>query len=314
MTIGLSQRKDASRNLPNFYLKVPGEACLVVGADVACETVERLVNEWGGVLLDEWLRRLDLCFDLPGTDLHQSIFPACDRSQYLSTMRRNCMYRENDRATGFTIGSANVASMTIYDKLAEVIKKNNGIYAAAMKQHRWNGEIPDAAGRIEYRLHREFFRQFDGMKTATDVVSRFPDVMERLVQTEHRPFFQLTDAVPDRKSRHQNRVGVHPAWAEFVELARTLVGQPRRQLVRLDRNLIDAKRALANVVGYLTSAAAQLEITVEGKADLVNCLTTLLDRSELSDEIVKQKFEDKAKRYGTLTGLTEFPLGVNQAV
>lgn len=69
-----------------------------------------------------------------------------------------------------------------------------------------------------------------------------------------------------------------------------------------------------NDFGYLTSAAAQLEIAIDGKADLVQCLETLLERSEVSDELVKQKFEDKARRYGTLTSLTEFPFGVNQAV
>jgi hypothetical protein len=195
-----------------------------------------------------------------------------------------------------------------------VQQKNNGVYGAAMIQHRWNGKLPESAARVEYQLHRDFFQQFGGLKTATDVMARLPDVVERLIQTDERPFFKLTDAIPDRKGRHQGRVGTLPEWEAIIGLIRQLVGKPQTQLLRLNRDLIDAKRACANAIGYLTSAAAQLGVTIEGTQDLVSFLRDLLERNDIADETVKMKFDDKARRYGTWNEATEFPFGVNQAV
>lgn len=314
VAIGISSRSDATRLLSNFYLRIPGAACLIHGCDEVREMILTWIESWGGTLLDEWIRRLDLCLDLPALDLHQVVFPACEAGQYLSTMRKNSSYRDCDRTTGFTIGSSPGARLTIYDKLAEVKHKNDAQYGLAMIQRRWNGVWPGSAGRVEYQLHREFFQQFDGLKTATDVVARLADVVDRLIQTEQRPFFQLTDRIPDRKGRHQDRVGILPEWAAIIALIRQQVGAPRERLRKLDRGLMDAKRAVAYAVGCLTSAGAQLEMVIESKDDLIAVFAELLDRNDISDELVKLKWEDKALRCGTLVKVAEFPFGANQAI
>lgn len=313
VTIGLSPRKEPTRLLSNFYLNVPGKPCLIRGADYVRETVATWLEQWGGTLVDEWVRRIDLCLDVPEFDLHERVFPACHAGQYLSTMRRNSSHRESTRTTGFAIGSSPGARLTIYDKLAEVRQKNDAAYGEAMIAHRWNGVFPKSAARVEYQMHREFFQQFDGLKNATDLMNRLPDIVERLIQTDQRPFFQLTDAVPDREGRHQSRVGVLPEWAAIIALIRSQVDKPRQPLKRLERNLISAKRACANAIGYLTSAAADLGIVVERKADLVSVLEELMKRNDVCDDVIRLKWEDKARRCGTFEEVCQFPFGANQA-
>ena len=288
-TIGLSARNEATRQLSNFYLKIPGETCLVHGFDEVRNQVLAWLEDWGGSLQDEWIRRLDFCLDVPGLNLHEVIFPASRSGQYLSTVRKNSYYRDGDRITGFETGSSAAAQLVIYDKLAEVLSKHAGVYARAVIERRWAGTVPDSAARVEYRFGSEFLRQF-GLTTATDVIARMSDIVERLIQTEQRPFFMLTDGVPDRKGRHQGRVDVLPQWAEIVAAIRTHAGQPRAPLKRLERQLISVSRSLAQVVGYLTSAAAQLSQEIEGKVDLVEQLRQMLECHGVSDDVIRSKW------------------------
>ena len=311
---GLSARSDATRQLSNFYLKVPGEACLLIGYDKVRETVEGWIREWGGELEDEWVRRLDICVDVPNLNLHEKVFPACQAMQFVSTVKSNNFSREVGSWTGFTLGKSPGVRLTIYDKVAEVKHKNNELYTLAMIERRWGGTIPEAAARVEYQLRREFFQTFDGMSSAAAVILRLPDIVERLVQTEQRPFFKLTDAVPDREGRHQDRVGTLPEWAAIIQMFREGVGKPTGPLKRLDRGLIDAKRAVMSAIGYITSAAAQLEIVVEGSQDVLFALEELMRRNDICDELIAQKYLDKARRYGTLNEPCEFPFGANLAV
>ncbi|HEY4261850.1 MAG TPA: hypothetical protein VGM98_16890 [Schlesneria sp.] len=314
VTIGLSPRNEATRQLSNFYLKVPGEACLIHGFDRILGVIYAWLRDWGGQLQDEWIRRLDLCLDVPGLDLQQHIFPACDAHQIVSTMQQNSAHGDQiGSRTGFTIGSSG-ARLTIYDKLQQVLQKTTAVYRQAMIDRRWNGVMPEAAARIEYQLRRAYFQQFVGMRTATDVLGRLPDIIDRLVQTEHRPFFQLTDAVPNRKSRHQDRVGVLPEWAAVVALIREQSEKPRAPLQRLNRGMIDAKKAVSYAMGYLSSAAAQLAKTVDGKADLVELFKELLEINDIGDETIRMRCEDKARKCGTFAEAAEFPFGANQAI
>ena len=62
------------------------------------------------------------------------------------------------------------------------------------------------------------------------------------------------------------------------------------------------------------SAAAQRGMVVEGKNDLVSVLQHLLELNEVHDDVIRLKWEDKARRYGTLNEVSQFPFGPNMAV
>lgn len=147
-----------------------------------------------------------------------------------------------------------------------------------------------------------------------DAAALLPDTVERLTQTEQRPFFMLTGVAADRKGRHQGRANILPEWASIITLLREQVGQPRQSLKRLDRNLIDLKRCCSMTVGYLTSVAALLGRVVENRDDLLATLSDLLERNEVQDDQIRLKYEDKARRCGTLNDVVSFPLGSNLAV
>ena len=64
VTIGLSARNDATRKLSNFYLKISGDACLLQGCHEVRTQVAIWLEQWGGQLQGEWIRRLDLALDV----------------------------------------------------------------------------------------------------------------------------------------------------------------------------------------------------------------------------------------------------------
>lgn len=313
VTIGLSARNEATRKLSNFYLKIPGEACLLQGSHEARTQVATWLEQWGGQLQDEWIRRLDLALDVIDLPLDRTIFPAFKAEQFLTTAHRNTFYRATDSVTGFGVGNGETVLLRVYDKLKEVQGKCNPVYSRAMVDRRWGGNVPQAAARIEYQMRGDYFRQL-GLKAAMDVDVRLPDIVGRLTQTEQRPFFMLTDVVPDRKGRHQDRANILPEWASIITLLREQVGRPRQALKRLDRNLIDLKRSCSMIVGYLTSVAASSGSVVENRDDLHATLSDLLERNEVQDDQIRLKYEDKARRYGTFNDVVSFPFGGNLAI
>lgn len=312
VTMGLSPRREPDRKLSNFYLKVTGEACVIIGAERVRETLFGWLEEWGGSLFDEWCRRLDVCLDLPGLAWQDALLPACAERRFVASARRTGLNYDGDQPTGFTVGGG-ALRMTIYDKLYECLRQKPEAYGQAMIQGRWGSRLPKAATRIEYQIRREWFGEL-GLNDASQIWRHLRDIVERITRTENHPFFMLTDRVPDREGRHQGRAEVLSVWLEIVDSFRRQSGEPVRPLARLERGVLNARKAVASAIGYIITAAAQLELSVESVEDLVAAFQELLRRNDVSDEMIRLKWEGKARRLGTLRSVEQFPFGDNLAV
>lgn len=311
-TIGLAARTEATRKLANFYLKVPGEPCVIHGAENLRERVLSFLNGHGLTLVDEWFRRFDVCLDLPDCDWQTTFAWACEAKQYMGSALKSSPHRHGEETTGFSVKTGNV-DLVIYDKRGEVLSKKPEVYLNAMMQNRWGGRIPQTATRIEYQFRRQWFSDL-GLNTVLDIQAKLPEIIAKITQFDNHPFFVLTDRVPDRKGRHQNRAGVLPTWRQAVECMRERAGQPMAKLRRLDRSMMNATKALQNAVGYTLTAMAQLEMYAGNRDDVVNGFADLLRRSAIDDESIGQKWGEKARRAGTFGTVSEFPFGDNLAV
>lgn len=311
-TIGLAARVEASRQLANFYLKIPGEPCVIHGADQIRDGLVKLLADHDTRLVDEWFRRYDICLDLPDCDWQTLFAWACEAKQYLGSALKSSPHRYGEDTTGFSVKTGNV-DLVIYDKRGEVVSKKSEAYQHAMRQRRWGGRLPDAATRIEYQFRRQYFNEL-GLNTVCDVEASLPEIVARITRFNDHPFFMLTDRVPDRKGRHQNRAGVLPAWRQAIECLRERAGQPKGKLTRLDRSMMNATKAVQNAVGYVLTAMAQLEMHASSRDDLLQGFSELLSRSAIDDESIGRKWNEKARRAGTFGTVSEFPFGDNLAV
>jgi hypothetical protein len=310
-TIGLADRKETSRKVANFYLKIPGEPCVIHGAQQMRAVVLALLGEFDACLEDEWFRRLDLCLDLPGCDWETTFAYVCEGKQYMGSATRSSPHREGGDTTGFSVKTGN-ADLVLYDKLRETLTKKPEAYRHAMILNRWGGELPDHATRIEYQLRRQWFADL-ALTTVESVMGNLPNVVTRIARFEEHPFFVLTDCVPDREGHHQSRAGVLLEWRRAIERMRELAGKPFDKLRRIDRGMMDAKRCFQNVIGYLITALVQLGVYVESRRDLEEGFSTLLNRNEIDDETIQRKWADKARRAGTFEAVSKFPYGDNLA-
>jgi hypothetical protein len=312
MTIGLSPRHDATRQLSNFYVKIPGEPCLLHGAKELRQRLTLFLSEFDIVITDEWFRRLDVCLDLAGWNFVEKFAPACEGKQYFGSARSTAPYREGMLTTGFSVKTGAV-DLVIYNKLFEACFKKPEYYLAAMIQNRWGGCLPEAATRIEYQFKREFLTGM-GLNSVDKCLENLGGIVSLITRFGDHPFFVLTDCVPDREGRHQDRAGVLPDWMSAIERMRQLAGQPVAPLKRLERGMMLATRAVKNAIGYVVTAGAQLGMLIETRDDLVTVFGELIERNQISNDEIKLKWEDKARRAGTFETVSKFPFGSHLAV
>lgn len=299
--VGLSQRENPTRQLHNASLLVGGTACLVTGWGTCWEFFHRLIKTIGGKLSDEWLRRLDICIDLPNVDLSEELYPALRARQFVTTCRDRKYYERGERATGFAVGNSARLRVQIYDKFLDAFMNHDSVYLAAMQQRRWGEELPRGATRVEWQLGRAWLTQY-GLDTATSALERLPDVFGKVSES-----FRITSSVPDRKNLHQSRAETHPLWQRIVDIGSETIGNVEEPLVRLNRSQLNEQRAVRQIVGFATSIADRRGTICETKADLLRLIDETLEGNDVTDDEIFEKFARKAKASGTWQSIFSFP-------
>ncbi len=303
ITIGLALRPEATRQLPNLYYKIPGEACLLVGAVEGRQWVRDFVGSLGGTVHDEWPRRLDLCLDLPGFSFKRNLLSSLRKKHYLTVAHKHQLFSDNHAFTGFKAGKAGSIAVTIYDKLTESQLKSEA-YQAALILNRWHGRRPRAATRVEFQLGRAFLSQLEA-RTTEEILKCLPALVAKLTDEKH-PRLRLVTTKPDRGNNHQSRLQTLRAWAMIMGQFRSHVGQPLAPLKKINRSALLPKKAFRSAVGYILSASANLNRNVETVRDLKEVFSDLVDLMEINDTEIRQKYDTKARKFGTLDSLTDF--------
>jgi hypothetical protein len=296
---GLSPRDKSSRQLPNFDLHISGKPCLLFGYSQCRERILDFIEDWGGQVVDEWPRRLDLCLDLPGIDGNQELFPAIKEHRYISGRGHYSLDGVDKDYTGYTFGSK-ATSIVIYDKLKELQtkKKFDEAYQQGMLLNRWGGFTPGAALRVEYRVNGRFLGRY-GILNANQVTAEIPGIVDRLTSTSKRRFFVVTEDAPDRKNRHQDRAKVLPLWDQIVTCFQRAAGIPPQPLQRVDRSSMPIQGHFKQTLGLILSAAAQNGIRLDSVDSIANYIRHWAIKNGVSDEQVLLRFEKKARKLGT---------------
>lgn len=302
--IGLSERESPTRQLSNGSLQVSGGPCLITGAGVAWDFFTRLIRCLGGTIIDEWIRRLDICIDIPDLSFSQSVYPLLLNGQINTSCRDKHFHESGGKATGFSTGNSGRLRVLIYDKLHDCLGKHDSVYIAAMQQRRWGG-LPLAATRVEWQMGRAWLQQFD-LDTAVETMRRMPDVFSKLTN-EIGGSFRITDRVPDRANGHQSRVASHPIWTRVVEIGRAKIGAPETTLKRVDRSSLDERKAIMQIVGFATSIADRRHTICETVDDLLRVIKETMGHHQIGDAMILERFMKKAKASGAWQDIFSFP-------
>lgn len=302
--VGLSQRDNATRQLSNATLQVTGVPCLIVGWGTSWEFFHELIRLMGGQIKDEWVRRVDLCVDVPGLNFATDVYPLLQNRQICSRCRGRSYHENGQRATGFSIGKSKRIRVQIYDKIADCLANHDGVYVQAMIQHRWKLS-PKSATRIEWQIGRPSLMEY-GLDTAREVMSRFPDLYAKLT-AETGGAFRITNEAPDRKNNHQSRTSTHPLWKRIVEIGLETVGAGNEPLERVDRSNLDELRAVKQIIGFATSIANRRQSICETTDDVLRLIVESIKANGVTDNDIFEAFSKKAKASGTWEAIFSFP-------
>lgn len=301
VTLGLSDRNNVNRKQANFYLKIPGTACLMFGVVRCAKLARRILRSLGGALTDIWLRRLDLCLDLPEMDLREDLLPTYEAAQFLTTATKWNPWDGKDGKTGFTIGQAPRLLLNVYDKKLDTFRRHDEPYQQAMIASRWGGVIPEHATRIEYQVNRDWFAA-NGLNSVDRLRRLRAEFVHKLTSFGPYPFFCLRDRPVDRENRHQDRSEVAPLWRAIVERFQDQVANPQQKLFPPRHGRITCSRATSTAVGLLLKAGAQLGRTIMTIDELKELLGTLCEVNELDDSVVFERSSRKRRELGLVDG------------
>ncbi|MCA8990204.1 MAG: hypothetical protein KDA78_21330, partial [Planctomycetaceae bacterium] len=307
----LDFRENATRQLSNFSLTVPGRACLLNGALAVRGWISRVIASLGGVLTDEWLRRLDVCVDLPGIQA-STLLELCEKRQFIASSRAIQFRYDGEAATSFTLGNRKSVQMQIYDKLQEVRYKNDPEYHAAMQIFRWKEMAPQGATRVEIRIYRDWFAKWQNTEV-DNVIKCLGSVLHQLLVDTTRPLFRLLAQTPDRKNNHQSKCDIHPLWELIREkMIREAGNEPLMLQRKLRKGDIDVSRAAKMAAAFVITAAVQRGIGIDCLDDLIEEFRQLAYLN-LSNDIVAAQYQKKAVVAGVSNPGVEFDFGANVA-
>ena len=241
IVIKIQDRAAPKNECPNVLVEIDGLVCLELGdlgcLELACDIIRRL----GGEIDHIKLSRVDFCVDMPGVGTDEFAAAAAER-RYVSRLKRHRGWESDGRTVQF--GKLPL-QLVIYDKLAEVMTKQNPRRQALMVDRRWNGAVPAQAVRVEFRLGRTKLREF-GIDTPEDFYRKRRTLVDYLC----RDWFRFTADPVDRANT--TRAATLPLWLDVHEAFAVWAGQSNGEVLEpLPHGPVDVTGLLRSGYGLL---------------------------------------------------------------
>ncbi|MDA7978988.1 MAG: hypothetical protein MPJ50_09500 [Pirellulales bacterium] len=254
--IGIAKKNDLDSPQPNLRVLVSGKACLVHGAWQCYDFVLGLVESLGGIVLDEKLSRADACLDIAGLSVVE-LQNAVENRAFISRSRSVSTHKNlvNDVSSSVTVGKRPLR-LVIYDKLLELNRRKDSLYAQTLIQRRWGGSMPEAATRVEFQTSREKLKAY-GISSPADLREKLGAMFAKL-GTE---WFRITSQHVESRTKNQSRAETLPLWSAIIKAGEVFFGLPVADLRPIDRRKIKPNRALRSGRGFIASALIQLGVT-----------------------------------------------------
>jgi hypothetical protein len=305
VTLGLAFRNQATRQLSNYSLTIPGDACVILGYENCRTWALQTIAELTGKITDEWIRRIDVCGDFPNIDIQDELIPAFKESRFITTANDTSLYTHKRKESGFVVGNRQRVRMVVYDKYLEC-QKQSPDYRHAMIHGRWKGKVPQAATRVEVSIYRGWLSQWKEDCT-TKMLTQIGSLLSRIFQKEGKCFFRLTNEIPDRENNNQSRCTTLPLWQSIQDKLLSYLNESHLHLTRLDRGSMSDRWAYQQVKGILCNYAARQGAMVTGIDDAKAILEVLHLTHESTDKHWQKCWEQKALKLGLIEEPVQFP-------
>lgn len=259
LTILIAAREQPHKTRPSVVIRTSGEACLIEGAKACYDEGNRFITELGGRIIGNKLSRVDVCLDMPGETISQFDRAYVDK-RYICRPRGHGRYE----CGGITVQfGKNPLMLRVYDKLAEVKKKNNPVQTIGMLCNRWAGRMPESAVRVEFEMGRDFVKK-KGVDTVEDYYRKRAALMKYLTES----WMRFTQDHVDRKNKNQAKARTLPIWEQvrdaFLEWA---ASDPNVRLEPLDKSQANVSHLIKVVAGVTKTAAKCQGKTIETLED-----------------------------------------------
>ncbi len=244
--------------LPQMFIEIPGSACLIQGEIECLEYVAQVLDALGLDATKIRVRRFDVCLDMVG-EYRERWKEIINRMAWVT---KGGDVKPNITGggvfTGFSV-SGGACSLTVYDKVREVKKKKPEVWPA-MVEHRWHGQDPDEAWRVEFRI-RPCKSQSLEFRSLTDVLSSLKTICDWACINWFR-------VVKKRCKNHSERTVMDDLWLEVIAgFGAWAEGQS--PLNRRVKTVGDPTRLVKVALGCLAKglAVAGVELSIEGFDD-----------------------------------------------
>ncbi|MBI1348555.1 hypothetical protein GC163_19960 [bacterium] len=259
---------------PLVFVDIPGESFLVLGERSVLLIVGDVLKLMGITIEKIRVRRVDACIDMPGVSVEQ-FWQEMTQKHFTTRSKKVRPFLNNHmELTGFTV-QGECCSMTVYDKLADIREKQKEHQLSYLQEHRWNGEQPAEATRVEFRIR-------PGSTVFADIRDLF-DLLEGLGSIfawATGAWFRMVK-VHDR--RHTERAKVVPLWRDVVASFQALAGKFDCFVHRRFPGMCDATKLTAVALGVLAKAFALTHVDPAGEP-LETLIASVMTRQREPDK------------------------------
>lgn len=313
---------------PIATIVVPGTPFLAWGTGGVLEFIDTILR---GLLIECWdlvPSRVDLCTDFAGVDVNEFFTPFfagkvvnrsikdvlyfeeitewetfCERwtgatrerisdGERIEERKRHSVHRRYRKVTGFRVGGGAGTMLRVYDKIAELVGRDDQ-KLDLMIHHRWGGEQPDAATRVEFQLTREALRERHDVRNLEDLLYKLRSIADWLTMS----WFRLTDEVPDERATQ--RFGPSELWQTVIDAFQAWTGPEVLKRYKRTEINVDAERMAAQAVGCVAKTLALQGAVIETGRDAVKAALRFFGSKFRADDLamgIQRKMEALAAR------------------
>ncbi len=238
VTFFLNRSKEPAGEYGNARAEIGSMALMQYGPERCMKVVRLFLKRLGGVVVWDKLSRVDACVDVVGDDCLSLVQAYLEKRRVCRARQFHVFYEDTKtgvRANGIMIGRGDI-TCRIYDKVRELEVHRNGAGEKRdwLVQHRWGGEQPRNAWRIEFQVRTLPLREL-GVTSFDDWISKRAQVVQYLCND----WLRFTDERPT--GGNQKREPLSALWQAVCEAFVSWAGLPMQAIKRAYRVACAAK-------------------------------------------------------------------------
>lgn len=248
--ICIVDRGSPSESHASLFVEFHSAYLMAYGHEAAYENVKALLTSLGFMWSHECVSRADLCVDL--VDVSPDDF-AAERDRRICRARLHNAYFDGDEVYAWYIGAPGAPLMCrIYDKLREVLKKQDQTKLQLLADNRWGG-LPKQATRVEFQVRSEVLRELRIVSFAD-----LCDKLEALANYLVHEWLRFADRPVDKGNKHHSRCGISALWQRVQQAFTNWTGEHKGLPPKRRKNLGQAcvKQLVQQMHGCLAKLAA----------------------------------------------------------